>query len=341
MYLRNHYQEGIEIAKAVIEQYGYQNGPVWFIDETVENISKVARQINSPWQEKFQNYKNVTDCEHYRYVSFVIFDWGRTFGLNNLLLKYHNYTNRYHYMIKSEYQILSRLVDVISKPDLFYIPECFLFEWKQIPVDMKYFILEKSNLQLPTFMDYKIPNYQTSAVSSQEGETLSFPEMEVHSEICTHQNGCEYHYIGAEASSPIYSKQNDYNRNIYVKQVIGIEKLVPMLMSSYMEGIAQGRLTKIHYPVQTLYQYWEKDEVFWANEGVSLSRLGYSTKRFSTKMPKESFYGLGLPKAIEETLDSEEKFWHRKHPGLPWQLLRQDDNKNFYDEPQQYILISD
>ena len=63
----------IALAKAIINQYGYAKGPVWFIDLTIGNIKQVAQEMNSPLCKLFSSDEKFKKCVHQ--VIVLAQDW--------------------------------------------------------------------------------------------------------------------------------------------------------------------------------------------------------------------------------------------------------------------------
>ena len=352
-------QEVVDLAEAVINQYGYSKGPVWFIDQTEDNISKVAEQINSPlYQISFSKVCNIV------LVQKCIEDWWRYYAVNNLLIKQQENQKRDSFCLISDFIILRELEKLIGnykgcrcfigaetkfgnnnnfwdEKGRFGSLSAYLTKGKDnIPRD----ICKYNHIREFPDMAYTY-NYQTCMWGGIE----SFP---LNSRTTISDKDEAMGYIGVaypcfnqgDHPTGLFSKGkwDDVRSNIVLCQKLkGSEEVIPRLMYYLLEDISQKKkLDRIcrpsssfpnkgeyediplPYPKVLLSQYWQEGKVFFP--APATWRHGSPEYQLPPNFPNHKIanggYPIKLPQAIIDMANTKELYWHRLCPPEPWKF---------------------
>ncbi len=307
---------GSEIAWALITQYGYKFGPVYFIDLTSDNIIKVAEQINSPWMKDLRALGTVSSLECIDYIQSVVYEWNRTFELTNRLVKWESifpeeyknpdYKPTIYYSLSGEYQMLAALCQMLAPNHLPINEIC----WNDLSYSQLNAISELCGIPA-NLLPRHVTNYFTD-VKFAASCNFKFPnDDKLDGKLF---NGIEYYNLGYDSSG----------KKLLLRTLTDKEKIIFIGVASIMESIAQGILTDCTYPPITVYQRWKKGERFFREFNVKYS--SYNQKPFPSEMKQKSSHGLELPDAVKKLLASGEEYWHRFCP-IP-QGIFLDENRN-------------
>lgn len=366
----------IELAKAIVNQYGYSKGPVWFIDLTIGNIKQVAQEMNSPLCKLFSSDEKFKKCVHQ--VIVLAQDWYKRFAINNVLLKFDEGFN-----LISDFQILRELGRMMGD-NLFSVSRLMLFgnnkgkyySHAQAQIEGKYILpddLIAYNRCRNKDAETDTHNYQAYGYGV---ANLNFPfatSLNVASRdkelgyvpIICNDGTLINKYVeifGDYLSSYSYSW---HVRAILCQKLSGVEDIVPRLMFYLLEDIARGKLTEqiscpvysssgylkdveildvpLQYPTVLLSQRWAKGEVFFPVPDDIYEAIGHIRYRLPDNFPNHKIEAeypiIKLPQAILDMANSQESYWHRLCPVKPWKFhWWNDKDQEFFGEITQASL---
>lgn len=352
----------IALAKAIINQYGYSKGPVWFINLTIDNIKQVAQAMNSPLCELFSSDEKFKKCVHQ--VIVLVEDWHKRFAINNVLLKFDK-----GFTLISDFQILRELERIMGD-NLFNVSGLMLFGNNSGKYYSHALAQIKGQYILPDELiaynrcrnkdvDADTHNYQAYGYGVAH---LNFP-FATSLEAAPRDKELGYVPIICNDGTLInkydeifgdYLSRYSFSWHvgaILCQKLTGVEDIVPRLMYYLLEDIARGKLTEqisrpvysssgylkdveildvpLQYPTVLLSQRWAKGEVFFPVPDGIYEPIGHIYYKLPDNFPnhktEQEYPIIKLPQAISDMANAQEPYWHRLCSVKPWKFHWWDD----------------